>query len=111
MDNLGGYLEVVPDQRLLFTTALGPGYRPQDHYIRFTAVITLEPKDKGRGTMCSSATRTRRLRSTREDGISRGMEQGAGPDRRDGEHRMAGALEPDVTRPGPLTRRGLPRHH
>jgi hypothetical protein len=24
-----------------------PGYRPQDHYIPFTAIITLEPKGKG----------------------------------------------------------------
>jgi len=38
---------VVSDRRLVFTTALGPGYRPQDHYIPFTAAITLEPKGKG----------------------------------------------------------------
>ena len=38
---------MVPNRRLVFTTALGPGYRPQDHYIPFTAIITLEPKGKG----------------------------------------------------------------
>jgi uncharacterized protein YndB with AHSA1/START domain len=38
---------VVPNRRLVFTTALGPGYRSQDHYIPFTAIITLEPKGKG----------------------------------------------------------------
>jgi uncharacterized protein YndB with AHSA1/START domain len=37
----------VSDRRLVFTIALGPGYRPQDHYIPFTAAITLEPKGKG----------------------------------------------------------------
>ena len=47
LDNPGCYLEVVPNRRLVFTTALGPGYRPQDHYIPFTAIITLEPKGKG----------------------------------------------------------------
>ena len=43
-DNPGCYLEVVPNRRLVFTTALGPGDRPQDHYILFTAIITLAPK-------------------------------------------------------------------
>jgi uncharacterized protein YndB with AHSA1/START domain len=47
LDNPGYYLEVVPNRRLVFTTALGPGYRPQDHYIPFTAIITLAPKGKG----------------------------------------------------------------
>ena len=47
LDNPGCYLEVVPNRRLVFTTALGPGYRPQDHYIPFTAIITLEPEGKG----------------------------------------------------------------
>ena len=47
LDHPGCYLEVVPNRRLVFTTALGPGYRPQDHYIPFTAIITLEPKGKG----------------------------------------------------------------
>ena len=47
LDNPGCYLEVVPNRRLVFTTALGPGYRPQDHYIPITAIITLEPRGKG----------------------------------------------------------------
>jgi activator of Hsp90 ATPase-like protein len=38
---------VVPNRRLVFTTAHGPGYRPQDHDLPFTAIITLEPKGKG----------------------------------------------------------------
>ena len=43
----GATSEVVPNRRLVCTTALRPGYRPQDHYIPFTAIITLEPKGKG----------------------------------------------------------------
>jgi uncharacterized protein YndB with AHSA1/START domain len=47
MDNTACYLEVVKNQKLVWTSALGPGYRPQDHFIQFTAVITLEPKGTG----------------------------------------------------------------
>jgi hypothetical protein len=35
------------ERKLGFTTALGPGYGPQDHYIPFKAIITLEPKGEG----------------------------------------------------------------
>ena len=49
-DSSGCYLEVIPNEKLVFTSALGPGYRPlirvaqnescADLY--FTAIITLE---------------------------------------------------------------------
>lgn len=50
---IGCYLEIVPNERLVWTTALGPGYRPQNLVtatgecteIPFTTVLTLE----GRG--------------------------------------------------------------
>jgi uncharacterized protein YndB with AHSA1/START domain len=48
--NVGCYLEIVPNEKLVFTSALGPGYRPiiraadtgscEDLY--FTAIVTLE---------------------------------------------------------------------
>src|SRR4051812_41698803 len=46
----GCYLEIVPDERLVWTSALGPGYRPAIRAagtgscdeLYFTAVITLE---------------------------------------------------------------------
>ena len=50
----GCYLEVVPERRLVFTSALGPGYRPaaghatEEGELMFTAYIILEPH--GRGT-------------------------------------------------------------
>ena len=48
----GCYLEVVPNERLVWTSVLEAGYRPsrtiaQPDGIPFTAVITLEPHGKG----------------------------------------------------------------
>jgi uncharacterized protein YndB with AHSA1/START domain len=44
--NVGCYLEVVPNQRLVFTDALGPGYRPAAKPF-MTAMLLLEPAGKG----------------------------------------------------------------
>jgi uncharacterized protein YndB with AHSA1/START domain len=51
--NLGCYLEVIPNEKLVWTNALLPGYRPvnakaistDDFY--FTAVISIEPHEQG----------------------------------------------------------------
>jgi uncharacterized protein YndB with AHSA1/START domain len=52
--NTGCYLEIVPNEKLVFTSVLGPGYRPiiratdgscQD--LLFTAVVTLETQGSG----------------------------------------------------------------
>lgn len=52
--NLGCYLEVVPNRRLVWTDALGPGYRPsvKGYLDKFfiTASINMEPAGKG-GTL------------------------------------------------------------
>jgi uncharacterized protein YndB with AHSA1/START domain len=40
--NVGCYLDVVPNQRLVWTDALLPGYRPSEKPF-LTAIITLEP--------------------------------------------------------------------
>jgi uncharacterized protein YndB with AHSA1/START domain len=46
--NVGCYLEIVPERRLVFTGALGPGYRPtNDTGVTFTAFITLEARGSG----------------------------------------------------------------
>ncbi len=53
--NLGCFLEVVPKERLVWTSALGPGYRPMIrlagaepcHDLYFTAILTLETVGKG----------------------------------------------------------------
>lgn len=48
-DNDGCYLDVVPNARLVWTSALGPGFRPhgQNNELPFTAVISIEPSAIG----------------------------------------------------------------
>jgi uncharacterized protein YndB with AHSA1/START domain len=48
--NSGCFLDVVENRRLVWTGALGPGYRPNDSTVvgfPFTAIITLEPDGPG----------------------------------------------------------------
>jgi uncharacterized protein YndB with AHSA1/START domain len=56
--NLGCYLEVIPNQQLIWTSALQPGYRPTPRSaaptaghecsdLLFTAIIALEPHGNG----------------------------------------------------------------
>ena len=42
----GCYLEVVPNRKLTFTDALGPGFRPKEKGF-FTATLLLEPEGAG----------------------------------------------------------------
>ena len=44
--NMGCYLEIVPNEKLVFTNALAPGYRPSEQPF-FTAIVTLEPTPTG----------------------------------------------------------------
>jgi len=44
--NVGCYLEIVENERLVFTDALAPGYRPSEKPF-FTAVIMFEPHEEG----------------------------------------------------------------
>jgi uncharacterized protein YndB with AHSA1/START domain len=46
-DNVGCFLEVIPDERLVWTGALGPGFRPQTGPMLFTAIIELERTSSG----------------------------------------------------------------
>lgn len=47
-DGAGCFLEVVPEQRLVWTSALLPGFRPApDHDLPFTAIILIEPHGDG----------------------------------------------------------------
>ena len=53
--HVGCYLEVIPNERLVWTNVLTPGYRPANRSsqaegcndLLFTAVITLEPHGTG----------------------------------------------------------------
>jgi uncharacterized protein YndB with AHSA1/START domain len=44
--NVGCFLEIIPNQRLVFTDALGPGFRPSENPF-FTAAVPLESQGKG----------------------------------------------------------------
>ncbi|GGL17552.1 SRPBCC family protein [Planomonospora parontospora] len=46
-DGAGCYLEVLPEERLVWTSALAPGYRPQPGEMAFTAIIELQPTASG----------------------------------------------------------------
>jgi uncharacterized protein YndB with AHSA1/START domain len=47
--NVGCFLEVIPDERLVWTTALGPGFRPAVSVgaFTFTGMILLAPHEGG----------------------------------------------------------------
>ncbi len=50
--NIGCYLEVIPNEKLVWTNALLPGYRPVNAKaistdFSFTAVVSIEPHDQG----------------------------------------------------------------
>jgi uncharacterized protein YndB with AHSA1/START domain len=47
MDGAGCYLEVVTNERLVWTSSLGPGYRPQAGPMPFTAILELQPAGAG----------------------------------------------------------------
>lgn len=47
MDGSGCFLEVVPNERLVWTSALAPGFRPQAGPMPFTAIIELQPTASG----------------------------------------------------------------
>jgi uncharacterized protein YndB with AHSA1/START domain len=49
-DGSGCYLEVLPNERLVWTSALAPGYRPQETDMAFTAIIELQSTVTG-GTL------------------------------------------------------------
>jgi uncharacterized protein YndB with AHSA1/START domain len=51
-DNVGCYLEIIPKEKLVWTGALGPGFRPRPATgpavpFFMTAVITLQPRGNG----------------------------------------------------------------
>jgi uncharacterized protein YndB with AHSA1/START domain len=47
MDTTSCYLEIVPHERLVWTTALTAGYRPQATDLPFTAILELTPTETG----------------------------------------------------------------
>jgi len=47
MDSTGCFLDVVPDERLVWTSALTTGYRPVEESMPFTAIVELQPNATG----------------------------------------------------------------
>jgi uncharacterized protein YndB with AHSA1/START domain len=66
------YLDIEPIQRLVFTDALKPGYRPAEEPF-FTAIVTLEPD--GSGTRYS-ALAMHQTREARDRHAEMGFESG-----------------------------------
>ncbi len=66
--NIGCYLEVVPLERLTFTDAMLPGFRPAQNPF-FTAIVTFEPAGKGTRYVATALHRD-------EDGRKRHEEMG-----------------------------------
>jgi uncharacterized protein YndB with AHSA1/START domain len=46
-DSTGCYLEVIPDERLVWTDALTTGFRPQPSDMPFTAILELRSDESG----------------------------------------------------------------
>jgi uncharacterized protein YndB with AHSA1/START domain len=63
--NLGCYLEVVPNRRLVWTDALLPGYRPAEKPF-LTAILTLEPHGAGTRYVATALHRDEAARQQHE---------------------------------------------
>jgi uncharacterized protein YndB with AHSA1/START domain len=79
VDSAGCYLEVVENERLVFTDALGPGYRPKDKPF-MTAVVTLQAEGsrtryRAVAKHCDSATRRSHEEMGFHDGWGTALDQ------------------------------------
>jgi uncharacterized protein YndB with AHSA1/START domain len=64
--NLGIYLEIVPNKRLIWTDALLPGYRPAENPF-LTAVITMEPRGEGTHYVATAIHRDQETRDKHKE--------------------------------------------
>ena len=64
--NVGCYLEVVPNKRLVFTDALLPSYRPSEKPF-MTAIISMEPNGSGTKYTAVALHRDEAARKQHED--------------------------------------------
>ncbi len=65
-DNMGCYLEIVEKEKLVFTDALTPGFRPSANPF-FTAVVTLEDHPEGTRYTALALHKDEAGRKTHED--------------------------------------------
>lgn len=64
--NIGCYLEIVPNERLVWTDALLPGYRPAEKPF-MTAILELEAKGGGTRYIATAIHRDEASRKQHED--------------------------------------------
>ena len=76
MPNLGCFLEVVPQERLVWTSMLFPGYRPAVFDdIPITAIVTMEPVGTGTRYVFTALHRDEAdLKNNKESGFYQGTE-------------------------------------
>jgi uncharacterized protein YndB with AHSA1/START domain len=60
----GCFLDIVPEKRLVFTTALAEGWRPTEPWLALTAIITFEAE--GQGTRYSARVLHRNAADSRK---------------------------------------------
>ncbi|ARQ02186.1 SRPBCC family protein [Pseudorhodoplanes sinuspersici] len=72
--NIGCFLDIVPNERLIWTDALLPGYRPSEKPF-FTAILTLEPSGSGTRYVATALHRDEAGRKQHEE---MGFEEGWG---------------------------------
>jgi uncharacterized protein YndB with AHSA1/START domain len=65
-ENIGCFLEIVENRRLVWTDALGPGYRPRDGGF-MTAFVTMEPSGRGTRYVARAVHKSEKDRKTHED--------------------------------------------
>ena len=65
-ENIGCFLEIVENRRLVWTDALGPGYRPRDGGF-MTAFVTMEPSGRGTRYVARAVHKNEKDRKTHED--------------------------------------------
>jgi uncharacterized protein YndB with AHSA1/START domain len=64
--NVGCYLEIVPAERLVWTDALLPGFRPSEDPL-FTAILALEPRGTGTRYSVTALHRDASVRQRHEE--------------------------------------------
>ena len=86
--NVGCFLEIVANRKLIWTVALKPGYRPSDPTFdvpTFTAIIMMAPHGKGTKYTALAMHKREGSQCARSHGLQRRMGQGARSARRRGE--------------------------
>lgn len=66
-EGAGCFLEVVENERLVWTAALGPGFRPVASDFPFTAIITMQPAGSGTKYRAVAVHGTKEMKTQHEE--------------------------------------------